>query len=139
MAPASSANSIRKYDFAGFPIPVAAYLVALAYVVVALVVLLPFDIGNLFDVELLGLRNDPKQYNLGVRLMLLLFILIPMALSVYSINCLIVGRCHLWAWIQAVLILFWVVMFVTLILMATADTKKTLKAVEYSDVSIVNQ
>jgi hypothetical protein len=131
--------AVKKLVFAGFPIPVAAYLVALAYVVIALVVLLPFDIGNLFDVELVGIRNEPNNYNLGVRLLLLLFILIPMALSVYSINCLIVGQCHLWAWIQTVLILFWVVMFVALILMATADPKKTLRSVDFSDLSVVKQ
>jgi hypothetical protein len=133
------AAPVKKVVFAGFPIPVAAYLVALAYVVIALIVLLPFDIGNLFDLEMLGVRNEPNNYNLGVRLLLLLFILIPMALSVYSINCLIVGQCHLWAWIQTVLILFWVVMFVALILMATADPKKTLRSVEFSDLSVVKQ
>ena len=126
-------------DFAGFDIPVAAYLVALSYVVVALVVLLPFDIGNVFDVEMLGLRNDPNSYNLGIRLLLLLFILVPMALSVYSINCLIVGKCHIWAWVQTILILFWVVAFVALIIMATVNTKQTLQAVDINEINVVPQ
>jgi ABC-type iron transport system FetAB permease component len=107
--------------------------------VVALVVLLPFDIGNLFDVEVLGIRNDPNSYNAGVRILLLLFILVPMALSIYSINCLIVGNCHIWAWVQTILILLWVVAFVALIIMATANPKKTLRAVEVSHISAVPQ
>jgi hypothetical protein len=99
-------------------------------------VLLPFDIGNTFDVG--SVRNTP-QYNLGLRVILLLFLLLPMILSVYSINCMMVGGCRTWSWIQTVLILVWVVAFATLVVIATTDKKKTLTVDQSGEVEFTKE
>jgi hypothetical protein len=54
---------------------------------------------------------SPK-YNLTERLFIILMMLIPFGLSIYSINCFVVGKCVTWSWIHAIIILLWVVLFV---------------------------
>ena len=58
--------------------------------------------------------KDPKnqpEYNLADRLLVILAMLIPMVLSVYTINCLVVGSsglwCDKWSWLNAALVFIW--------------------------------
>ena len=85
-----------------------AFISIIAYIVMGFVILLPLNIGD----------YDPKyaltkKYNFGYRLLLLLLMLVPIALSVYSINCFVVGKCHYWAYINAVIVCVWVILFVS--------------------------
>jgi len=56
-------------------------------------------------------------YFIMALIILLLLLLIPIALSVYSVNCMIVGNCWIWSYCNAILIAAYVILFsvVTLI------------------------
>lgn len=87
-------------------------IAAVAYLVMTFVVLLPLKIGD----------YDPKyesdgKYNFGYRLMLLVILLIPIALSLYSINCMVAGKCLIWSYVNAVVVCLWVILFLTASLM----------------------
>jgi hypothetical protein len=85
------------------------FLAAVAYMVMAFVVLLPLNIGEL----------DPKpQYNLWYRLLIVLVMLIPIALSLYSINCMVKGKCYTWSYVNAIFICIWVLLFITAALLS---------------------
>jgi hypothetical protein len=80
-----------------------------AYLILAIVIVLPFEFP-IYD------ERTQKQYivkyNLAERLIMLLMMLLPLALSVYSINCMMVGNCEIWSYIVALLSVFWVAIFV---------------------------
>jgi hypothetical protein len=81
-----------------------AILATIAYLIMAFVIILPFNV-------------DQQKYNFKYRLLLLIIMLIPFGLSVYSINCFIVGKCTTWGWINAVAISLWTILFITATLM----------------------
>jgi hypothetical protein len=80
-----------------------AVLASIAYLILAFAILIPLGVAD---------RDATPKYNFGQRILLVLLLLIPIALSIYSINCMIVGGCHVWAWIQGIAIAFWVLLFV---------------------------
>lgn len=96
--------------FKGVKLSNPAYAVAVGYLIVLVVILLPFNISKVVDPELAA-ELSPK-YNLAERLFIILLMLVPFGLSVYSINCFVVGNCVTWSWINTVIILLWVVLFV---------------------------
>ena len=49
-----------------------------------------------------------KKIDIRYRFILLCILLIPIVLSIYSINCMIKGRCYTWSYIQATAICVWV-------------------------------
>jgi hypothetical protein len=87
-----------------------AYAVAVGYLVVLIVILLPFNINGVVDPQVASTLSS--RYNLAERLFLVLLMLIPFGLSIYSINCFVVGKCVVWSWIHAVIVLLWVILFV---------------------------
>ena len=82
-------------------------IAALAYFVMAVVILSPLNIGRDYDPKM----QDTGRYDLGYRLLLLAILAIPIALSLYSINCMIRGRCMLWSYVNSVAICIWVLLF----------------------------
>ena len=78
-------------------------LAAIAYIVLAVIVMLPVNIGDL----------DPKKkpYNIKYRIILLLFMLIPISVSLYSIDCMLKGKCIMWSYINSIFICVWVMVF----------------------------
>lgn len=88
-----------------------ALIALVAYFIMALIILLPFDISHTIPDE------EKSKYNIKRRLTLLLLLLIPITLSVYSVNCMIVGNCWIWSYCNAILIAAYVILFsvVTLI------------------------
>jgi preprotein translocase subunit SecG len=101
-----------------------ASIALLAYTAVVLAVLLPFDIGHIFDVDSVGIYNDSSKYNVLTRLAILVFLMIPISLSIYTINCLVVGRCYTWSYIQAALVVLWVVLILAMVFAATLRPKR---------------
>lgn len=81
-----------------------AMLAAVAYLVMAFVILLPVE-GRCDP-------KDPTCYNLPKRILVVLLMLIPIGLSLYSLNCMVVGKCMIWSWVNSVFIALWVLMFV---------------------------
>ena len=56
------------------------------------------------------------SYNLKERVSAFLGMLLPMAMSLYSLNCMMVGDCKMWAWYNAVLISAWCFMVTVIVL-----------------------
>lgn len=98
-----------------------AFISAVAYFVLAFVVLLPLNIGDLDP-------NYPKaqQYNFWNRLLIVLVMLIPIALSLYSINCMMVGKCVVWSYVNSIFICIWVLLFVTAALLSRQSQEEKL-------------
>jgi hypothetical protein len=52
-------------------------------------------------------EETARGYDLPKRLIALVILLLPIALSVYTINCLVVGQCSIWSWVNAILVFLW--------------------------------
>jgi hypothetical protein len=80
-------------------------LVALiGYAILVFIVLLPVDMYSYDD------KSDKyvkQRYNFPYRLLVALLLLFPFLLSVYSVNCMMVGNCVAWSWIVAVITILW--------------------------------
>jgi hypothetical protein len=93
----------------GIRVTYPAVVTLVGYAVLIFIVLLPIDMYT-YD----GKTNAyvKKQYNFGYRLLLALLLLFPFLLSVYSVNCMMVGQCEIWSWIVALLTLLWAIIIV---------------------------
>lgn len=92
-----------------------AIIAAVAYIVVALTIILPFKIplqDNNGDIYML-------PYNLVQRLLVLVMLTIPTILSVYSLNCMMVGHCDILSHVVSGLTVLWAIMFVVVAYMYT--------------------
>ena len=81
-----------------------ALLAMISYVILSFVILLPLN--NTSD------AGQAVKDTFWARVLLVIILLIPIALSVYSINCMVVGGCHIWAWVQGIIVAFWVLLFI---------------------------
>lgn len=80
-----------------------AILASISYIFLAFMILMPFGVAT---------NESGKRYDFGSRLFIVLIMLIPIGLSIYSINCMVVGGCSIWAWVQGVALAFWVILFI---------------------------
>jgi hypothetical protein len=80
-----------------------AMLAAVAYLVMAFIILIPIDGQCKAD--------DKSCYNFPKRILIVLLMLIPIGLSVYSLNCMVIGKCVVWSWINSIFIALWVLLF----------------------------
>lgn len=89
-----------------------AVVTLVSYALLAFMVLLPIPMFVYDDVHNVQVE---QPYHFGQRLLLCLLLCIPFALSVYSVNCMMVGNCLLWSWIVALTTVLWalVVLFVS--------------------------
>jgi hypothetical protein len=92
-------------------------IAAFSYLVMAFVILLPL---NNTTYTLTDTSPTSFKQTFAYRLLILLILLIPIGLSVYSINCMMVGKCVVWSYVQAVFIVLWVILFVVAALMASS-------------------
>jgi hypothetical protein len=81
-------------------------IATVAYTIMVIILLLPFDISTINP-------NIKKKYDFKYRLLLLCILMIPIGFSVYSINCMMVGKCIVWSYIQSIAITLWVMLFIT--------------------------
>ena len=95
-----------------------ALLAAVAYLIMAFVILLPLDYERGCD------PRDPTCYNFGKRLLTVILMLIPIALSIYSINCMMVGKCVVWSWVNSIVIAVWVLLFLIAMMLSANQQKK---------------
>lgn len=84
-----------------------AYLAAVSYVILGLAILLPLNIGGTDPVY----GEELGAYNFARRFLIVLLMIIPIGLSIYSINCMMVGKCVIWSWVNALVIAVWVLLF----------------------------
>ena len=102
--------------FLGFSLQAPAYIAAIAYAVMVIVILLPFEFPA-YD-EVTG-EEYVVKYDLGQRLIALLLMTIPIALSIYTINCMMTGNCMMWSYVVAIVTVIWVAIFVITAMMYT--------------------
>ena len=95
--------------FMGMTISMPAIIALVTYAVLCVVIMLPFEFP-LTD-ERTG-DTYTVRYIFVERLILLILLAIPAVLSVYTINCMVVGKCMLWSYAIALISVFWVALFV---------------------------
>ena len=93
-----------------------AVIAFVAYLVLALIIILPFEIPVKDDKtgEIVVLK-----YNFFERLLILLLISLPLAFYIYSINCMMVGNCEVLSYLIAFLTVIWVGVMVIMAFMYT--------------------
>jgi len=108
-------------EVVGLTFSTPALIALIAYVILALVIVLPFE----FPVtdERTG-EVVVVKYDLTERIIVLILLLIPVGLSVYTINCMMVGNCLLWSYIVSLISVFWVVLFVISAFVYTLNKKR---------------
>lgn len=102
MARSSAPSSSRSSS--SFPITTPAIVTLVGYAILVFLVLLPVDMYT-YD-------NDTntyikQKYDFLQRLLLVLLLSFPFILSIYSVNCMMVGSCVWWSWIVAIVTLLW--------------------------------
>jgi len=109
MAPKSLVAASKQISVMGMSLTMPAIIALVAYIILALVIILPFE----FPVTDQETGKDYiVKYDFAQRLIVLLLMSIPIALSVYTINCMIAGNCLLWSWVVSFLTVFWVILFI---------------------------
>ena len=110
-------NVLKPFSFLSTP----AVITLVTYIVLALIVILPFEIP-VKDAE--SGKVYVLKYNFVERLLVLLLLALPIALSVYSINCMVVGNCELLSYLIAFMTVIWVAITVVLSFAYTFSPKK---------------
>lgn len=83
-----------------------AAVAAVGYILVAIALFIPVKPAD-------EKKATEYEYRMADRFVVLLVMLIPMALSVYTIDCMVEGQCQPWAWVNSVMVFVWsVVIFV---------------------------
>jgi fumarate reductase subunit D len=86
-----------------------ASLALIGYIVLVITIMLPIDL-YFYDQEKQSYVK--VRYSFLHRLTMMLLMTLPIALSIYNINCLTSGKCNTWAWLVAAVAFLWVVLFV---------------------------
>ena len=102
----SSSSSVSA---PGFRLTYPAIVALVGYAILIFIVLLPLDM-YIYD-EKSG-RYVKQKYGFGFRALVALLLLFPFILSIYTVNCIVVGNCIIWAWIVALLTLLWSILVV---------------------------
>jgi hypothetical protein len=95
--------------FLGFKLYTPTIIAFIGYIILALTVLLPFEYPVYDD------STDSTyivKYDVWQRLVMLMLMSIPIALSVYSINCMMAGQCVMWSYVVSIVTLIWIALFV---------------------------
>lgn len=101
--------NIKSISIPGLQLTTPAIIAFIAYVILALVIILPFEFP-LTDQET-G-KEYVVKYDFAQRLIVLLLMTIPIALSIYTINCMMSGNCILWSYVVSIITAFWVLLFI---------------------------
>lgn len=83
-----------------------AVVTLVGYAILVFIVLLPVDMYTYDD------KTDKyikQKYSFPYRLLIVLLLMFPFLLSIYSVNCMMVGKCTLWSWVVALLTLLWAI------------------------------
>lgn len=90
----------------GFTLSPQAVVTLVGYAILVFIVLLPVD---MYTYDQKSNQYVKQKYSFGYRLLIALLLLFPFLLSIYSVNCMVVGDCQLWAWVLGILTLLWAV------------------------------
>ena len=72
-------------------------LTLLGYIILLISIFIPYQDTN----------KKLLPYNLKKRIQTFILMLIPISVSLYSINCMVIGKCELWAWYNSFIIFIW--------------------------------
>ena len=114
--PAASKSLKMITPFDGFKLTRPAAVALLAYIILVVIVMLPFDMYNYDEQKKAYVKF---QYSIAQRIILVILLIFPFLLGVYSVNCMMVGGCTLWSWIIALATILWSI----LIVISTIATK----------------
>lgn len=117
----SNTKTASASPFLGMSLYTPAVMAAVAYIIMALVIILPFDYP-VYDVD--SNTEIVLKYDFTQRLIILILSAIPIALSVYTINCMMGGRCVVWSYVVAIVTLIYITIFVITALMYTFQRQK---------------
>lgn len=88
-----------------------AYIAAISYLILVIVILFTPASHVIHGTK----SEQPESFS--QKLVSIVLLLIPIALSIYSINCFVVGGCVIWSWINAVSVLLWVLLLVLVLIL----------------------
>lgn len=89
------------------PMTTPAIVTMIGYAIIVFLILLPIDM-YMYDSDVDG--EVKQQYNFGHRVLMVVLLLFPIVISIYSVNCMIVGNCVLWSWVVALSTLLWAIL-----------------------------
>lgn len=104
MAPTTSMFSGKEFALMGFNLTYPSIVALVGYIILIVIVLLPID---MYTYNASRNQHVKQPYNFPFRLLIAMLLLIPFFLGVYSINCMVVGECHAWSWIVAIMTIVW--------------------------------
>lgn len=104
---ASSTKMINVFD--GLKVTTPAAVALVAYLILVALVLMPFDMYSYDENKQTYVKF---QYSFAQRLLLVVLLIFPFLLGVYSVNCMMVGGCSLWSWIIAISTIMWSIIVV---------------------------
>ena len=107
--------------FAGLKMYVPAIIALVGYIIMAIVILLPFEYP-IYDEK--TNKTYVLKYNFGQRLLSLILMTIPIILSVYTINCMMAGSCLVWSYVVSIVTVLWIAMFVLTAMIYTWSPKQ---------------
>ena len=90
----------------GLRITPPAIVTLVGYAILVFIVLLPVDMYTYDDKTQ---QHVKRQYSFAYRLLVALLLLFPFLLSVYAVNCMMVGNCVIFSWVVALLTLLWAI------------------------------
>jgi fumarate reductase subunit D len=103
----SGFKSITVFD--GLRLTTPAVVALIAYIILVAIVLMPFDMYTYDEEKQAYVKFN---YSFGQRLLLVVLLIFPFLLGVYSVNCMMVGGCLIWSWIVALATILWSVVIV---------------------------
>jgi predicted transporter len=106
---ATTSTDTTKSTITPFKLTTPATVALVGYVLLILIVLLPFRM-YVYDPRENAYVKRP--YDFSQRLLLVIMLFFPFFLGVYSVNCMMIGDCRLWSWIIAVATLIWAALVV---------------------------
>lgn len=112
MARSSSVRSISPGlmpSHGGFSITTPAIVTLVGYAILVFLVLLPVD---MYAYDESAKKYVKQRYDFLQRLLLVLLLSFPFILSIYSVNCMMVGSCVWWSWIVALATLIWSILVI---------------------------
>lgn len=120
-SPKATSSSMMPKTFFGLELTTPALIAAIAYLVLAITIIMPLEFP-IYDAE--TDQDIIVKYDFGQRLLVLLIMSIPYVLSVYTINCMMTGKCTVWSWVVTILTVFWVLLFILTAITYTLSAKK---------------
>jgi hypothetical protein len=96
-----------------FNLTTPAYILLIAYAILVIVILLPFELKIYNEVTQ---EFEIIEYNFMYRFLLVLYISLPIFLHVLSVNCMMIGSrwggCVIWTYIYTFVNIIWITAFI---------------------------